>query len=332
LLYWNKGLFLRSPQLAIDLPRRQPCGFVSHAHKDHAAKHGWTLATEQTQLLLAARQLSGDRMTAIPFHQEFDFHGVKLTPLPAGHMLGAAMLKVTGEPLHGLSALYTGDVRLRDSQLLAGAKPEPADVLVMETTFGQPIYRFPNREKQADQLADVVRRILQRGDLPIIHAYEVGKSQEIIKMLTSRNVPVRAYPGVAKMCEAYRKLGVNPGKLLAWDDSHDEQPAAVLTPPHKSALPPGHLLQSGGRAIRRIKIAVTGWAAQPGYARANGYDYAFPISDHADYDELWQLIEMVQPKTILCTHGDDSFVQDLRKCGLNARRLEEGFSMSAKAS
>ena len=54
-----------------------------------------------------------------------------------------------------------------------------------------------------------------------------------------------------------------------------------------------------------------------------GVDVAIPLSDHADYDDLFETVEMVQPKVVFCTHGPKSFVDDLRKAGHNAHWLDE---------
>ena len=53
-----------------------------------------------------------------------------------------------------------------------------------------------------------------------------------------------------------------------------------------------------------------------------GVDHAVPLSDHADYDELFEAVERVAPKVIYCTHGPASFVQCLRSAGHNAHPLD----------
>jgi Cft2 family RNA processing exonuclease len=68
-------------------------------------------------------------------------------------------------------------------------------------------------------------------------------------------------------------------------------------------------------------IAVTGWAADPRARYSLGVDHAIPLSDHADYDELLQAVEQVQPKVVYCTHGPASFVDDLQDAGYDARQL-----------
>jgi hypothetical protein len=52
-----------------------------------------------------------------------------------------------------------------------------------------------------------------------------------------------------------------------------------------------------------------------------GVDHAIPLSDHADYDELFEAVERVSPKIIYCTHGPLSFVDHLRAAGFNAHPL-----------
>jgi Cft2 family RNA processing exonuclease len=49
------------------------------------------------------------------------------------------------------------------------------------------------------------------------------------------------------------------------------------------------------------------------------YDVVFPISDHADQNELVEYVEIADPDMILTTHGQDIyFAELLRKKGFNA--------------
>src|SRR6185503_13132984 len=68
------------------------------------------------------------------------WNGHRLSTHPAGHVLGSAMLLVETE---GQRLLYTGDFKLSPSATAAPAAPPRADVLVMESTFGDPAYRLP---------------------------------------------------------------------------------------------------------------------------------------------------------------------------------------------
>ena len=42
------------------------------------------------------------------------------------------------------------------------------------------------------------------------------------------------------------------------------------------------------------------------------------LSDHADYDELFEAVARVEPRVVYCTHGPESFVDRLRDAGYDA--------------
>ncbi len=52
-----------------------------------------------------------------------------------------------------------------------------------------------------------------------------------------------------------------------------------------------------------------------------------PLSDHADYDELLEAVRQVDAQEIYCTHGPESFADDLRGLGFNARPLANARQM-----
>ena len=68
---------------------------------------------------------------------------------------------------------------------------------------------------------------------------------------------------------------------------------------------------------------MTGWALQKNATYRYGVEHALPLSDHADFDELMELIERVQPKKIYTHHGFPEFVDTLRAKGLNAERAKK---------
>ena len=58
--------------------------------------------------------------------------------LNAGHIAGSNMFLVRGEK----AVLYTGDMSTRDRFGMEGARPIKTDVLIIESTYGDPSYRF----------------------------------------------------------------------------------------------------------------------------------------------------------------------------------------------
>jgi putative mRNA 3-end processing factor len=66
------------------------------------------------------------------------------------------------------------------------------------------------------------------------------------------------------------------------------------------------------------RIIMTGWAMLKNAKYRYGVDHALPLSDHADFDELMELIERVRPRKIFTHHGYREFAETLRGKGLDA--------------
>src|SRR5262245_25764623 len=109
MFHYDSGLFLTLAQLGVDVRRRQPRCFVSHAHTDHIARHELALATPGTARLYRHRLGDRHRVLEMPYREPIEFGGLRLTALPAGHCLGSAMLRAESDRQ---SLLYTGDFKL----------------------------------------------------------------------------------------------------------------------------------------------------------------------------------------------------------------------------
>src|SRR4029077_14305030 len=75
--------------------------------------------------------------------------------------------------------------------------------------------------------------------------------------------------------------------------------------------------------IRRKRVAmISGWAVDPNAVYRYQVDAAFPLSDHADYDDLLRYVDLVRPKRVLTLHGfAGEFARDLRERGIEAWAL-----------
>jgi len=311
MFHFDGGLRITSIDLAVDVRRRQPRGFISHAHTDHMGRHELAFCTPATAALYQHR--CGPRQTrAMPFGESLVWGELTLTTHPAGHVFGSAMLHVAGP---GGSLLYTGDFKLGDSATAEACVLPRSDVLIMESTFGNPRHCLPPREESIAQLVATVTRVLDSGRTPVVLAYVLGKAQEVTKILTSAGMRVVQHPLVHEISLIYQQLGcdLGPFELCAEAPATD---AVVVAPPRsqKAAILPG---------LRRpVSIGVTGWAIDPAWRWRLGVDYAIPLSDHADFNELIECVERVQPEVIYCTHGPAEFVTCLRERGHNAHLLE----------
>ena len=312
------GLKLTRADLAIDFRRRQRCGFISHAHADHLAAHELALLTPETARLYHLR-LGKRRTLEMPYRQTIEWGGLELTTYPAGHCLGSAMLLARDSHQ---SLLYTGDFKLAPPVSCEPAELPRADILIMECTFGDPIYRMPPRDRVIDQLLTEVRAALTAGKTPVIHAYPLGKSQEVTRLLTDAGVPVLQHPKVYEISQIYQQCGVDLGDCRLYPGHPIEGHALVVPPTHA----PGFRVAGLGETV---SFAVTGWAIDPSTQYRLKVDHAIPLSDHADYDELFETVERVAPREIHCMHGPDveGFANRLREAGHNAFPLGRASQM-----
>ncbi|MCU0794114.1 MAG: MBL fold metallo-hydrolase, partial [Opitutaceae bacterium] len=278
---FRNGLYL--PQLDWWLDAHHPVArsFVSHAHFDHLAPHREVLFSPGTAALMRARMpdRSGDRIEReLPFGQpaplSADHPEVTVTLHPAGHIHGSAMILLT-HPAHG-RLLYTGDFKLRPGRSAERCDPPPADLVIMETTYGRPHYTLPPTEAVLADLIAWCRAALDEGDTPVLFGYSLGKSQEILRSLADASLPVMLHPQTLKLTAIYEQLGITFPPYAAFD------PATCTG--HVVICPPQSATSTFVRKIpRRRTAALTGWALDPGARFRYQCDAVFPLSDHADY-------------------------------------------------
>lgn len=316
---------LHFPSLGLWMDPHRPVGpgqlaVVTHAHADHIGDHAEVVLTEPTRRLMRSR-LPGQRIEHVlgfqspaslrnpPFHPPRD---ATLELLPAGHVLGSAMALLAAE---GESVLYTGDFKLRHGRSAEACQPRQADVLVMETTFGRPRYVFP-------PVADVLRGILHfcheaidNDEVPVLLGYSLGKAQEILACLGEAGLPVMLAEPVARMTRIYEDLGRAFPPCQRLD--------AGRARGHVVIAPPGGNIPALRRRLGPSRVAVlTGWALDPGCRFRHHADAAFPLSDHADFGELLEMVRRVAPRRVLTLHGFAAdFAAHLRGLGIEAWAL-----------
>ncbi len=293
--------------------------FVSHAHSDHTGQHSEVLFTEPTRRLMRSR-VSGERVEhVLAFGDEADSGRFGRPPgafriqlAPAGHILGSAMARILAG---GGSLLYTGDFKLRRGLSAEPCEPLPADVLVMETTYGRPHYRFPSTDEVVASVLRFCREALDNDEVPVLLGYSLGKSQEILCSLARTGLPVMLHSAVATLTRIYADLG------FAFPDWSDWNLRKAVG--HVLVAPPGGTAQDLRRRLPQARTAtLTGWALDSGSRFRSGTDASFPLSDHADFPDLVEMVQRVAPKRVYTLHGFAAeFAAHLRGLGWDARPL-----------
>jgi Cft2 family RNA processing exonuclease len=315
---WDGALKIAGSDLFLDSRAPRTCSFISHAHSDHLGVHRETICTSQTSQLASQRIALGVLRT-IDYGVETQFQSdLALTLLPAGHVLGSAMLYATrGDE----SLLYTGDFKLRPSLTCEPATPVQADTLVMECTFGLPIFRFPPREQSVARLCEGIEAAFRSNRQPIVLAYSLGKAQEVNRMLTEAGFTVTQHGAPAEVSRMYRELGTDPGPFRSYDPDDFHGPGALELRERGVLLAPPQVARTAfvHRFDRPATWMVTGWGMLKDAKYRYGVDEVIPISDHADFDELLRFIELVQPRRVFTHHGFMEFADHLRSLGIDAQ-------------
>lgn len=98
----------------------------------------------------------------------------------AGHMLGSAIIEVwIKEDGEEKKIVFTGDLGNNDIPLLREPSMiEDADVLVMESTYGNRVHEA--KEDKAQEFLSIVTDTLEKGGNVVIPSFAVGRTQEIL--------------------------------------------------------------------------------------------------------------------------------------------------------
>jgi len=297
-------------KLWLDPSRKQDFAFISHAHADHAARHRKILATTTTSRILKHRLGMNAHITC-SFGEPLQIGSGSVTLYPAGHILGSAQVLVE---LGDERLLYTGDFKLQPSRTAEPCRPVSCDYLIMECTYGLPQYRFPERAGVESHLVDSIVDVMERGEVPVVLAYALGRAQEVIQLLISRGFKVALERRIFELALIYEELGVELGPYESFDPQNFDG-RVLIFPPHLWNSP---VLR---RIPRKRTIAVTGWAIDGRQRSWYRSDMAFPISDHADFDDLTRYVEITQPRQVYLIHGFPDFAQHLEKKGVNVTSL-----------
>ncbi|GAB1313570.1 endoribonuclease ysh1 [Madurella fahalii] len=121
------------------------------------------------------------QIEAIDYHTTHTISSIRITPYPAGHVLGAAMFLIE---IAGLNIFFTGDYsREQDRHLVSAEVPKGVkiDVLITESTYG--IASHVPRLEREQALMKSITGILNRGGRVLMPVFALGRAQELLLIL-----------------------------------------------------------------------------------------------------------------------------------------------------
>lgn len=238
--------------LSIMLP---DAGFLQEEEAQHANRKGWSRHKPAKPLFtLIEAQRSLRFLRGMPYGETKEVApGVEVTFLPAGHILGSAIVVMTvDESIGRTTIVFSGDLGRTGAPLLKDPTKVPrADYLLVESTYGD---RLHPTTPAADELARVVNRAAERGGMLLIPSFAVGRTQELLYVLRELEEQ-GAIPILDIFLDSPMAIDATE-MVLAHDEEFDEKAIAVVERGARMLRPQRlHMIRDAeqSRAINAIK-------------------------------------------------------------------------------
>ncbi|MBI1192728.1 MAG: MBL fold metallo-hydrolase [Bacteroidetes bacterium] len=269
-------------------------------------------------------------------------NGVRVTFYPAGHIPGSAQVLVEHR---GDRWVFSGDYYCTGSE--GALQPEmggrfcapfasvPCRVFITESTFGLPVYRWPDPVGEFAALQRWWAQNQSEGRCSVLIGYSLGKAQRLLHGLDASQGPIYGHGAVRTMTDVIRGLGYSLPELLPVDDGdwgkgrggervreREKKFATALV-----IAPPGAIDSPWMKRLEPYSLAfASGWMRMRGPRRRHAADRGFVLSDHADWDGLNAAVHASGAERVLVTHGfAEPFSRRLREQGLDAAPLHTLF-------
>ena len=253
----------------------------------------------------------------------------------AGHIPGSSCIYLSDG---NKSILYTGDFNSSETRLVppSAIKYPPVDNLIIETTYGDRDH--PPRQLTENKFLDKIEAVIGKGGSCIIPVFAVGRAQEILLVLATRNFKVPIYldgmarkvtdlylenPNSIKDPDALKKAFKNVKTIKSWRQRKEvvrkqgifvttsgmltggpvlDYLKALHNDPQHAILLTGYQgeLTNGRMLLDSGHVIIDGWKS-----RVRCHFEKFDFSAHSDAIQLKQFVKHVKPKRIFLVHGDE---------------------------
>ena len=317
-----QGVYIAPIDFYIDPVRPVRRALITHGHADHArAGHGEVVATPQTLDIMALRYGKDftQKQHPLAYGQSYIEKGVRLSIASAGHVLGSAQIIIEYD---GIRLIAAGDYKRKYDPTVTPFEVVPCDIFITEATFGLPVFKQPDPRDEIEKLLRAKRLFPSRSCF--IGAYALGKAQRVIKLLRNAgyNEPIYIHGALDKLCRYYQEEGIDLGELLPattgkkGTTNQNLAGQIILGPP--SALGSSW----ANRLADPLICFASGWMQVKARARQRGVEVPLILSDHADWDDLLDTINDIDPSEVWITHGnEEALLHALKQQGRVARAL-----------
>lgn len=274
------GLILKTKKYtyAIDAAEGRIADYhiISHAHFDHLPKRplGKVIASKETISLAFSRTIIRNPNKA-----------ATIELINSGHILGSRAALIENK------ILYTGDFNLKSRLFIKGFDPPEADILIIESTYGDPRFRFESFNEMIRYVNNLLTDLLSEGNNILAIGYPLGKSQILTKLFEWFNNVYVSGP-VEKYNSIYRKFDVDLHNFKRWIGKAEEPFILIGRLGHRD-------VKDALSRYNLIKLEFSGWSL----IRKSGDSIGIALSDHSDFYDILRVIDKVSPSKIYTYHG-----------------------------
>ncbi|MFC6101821.1 MBL fold metallo-hydrolase [Olivibacter domesticus] len=302
----ENGLYCTYGDFYLDASRPVKNVIVSHAHGDHISPGcSNVFCTAPTRSLMEYRlgKNAGNHFFTYSYDNALWVGNVKVTFLPAGHILGSALILMEYE---GTRYLYTGDYKVQADATCEPLTLLPADVLITESTFANPKIKHP------DDITEILK-LNTISDTIMLGCYSLGKAQRLTALI-NKYCPqkiVLLHHSIVPYHKVYESYGFKDWNYLPYSRKmvkNNQQNLIYLVPPLT--------FNSYVRAKNVVRVFASGWEK---LQNRNGIELF--ISDHVDWYDIIETIKTVMPKEIWTLHGDGKYLADFYEGSILVKHL-----------
>jgi len=288
--------------------------------------------------------------TLVNYGQEVETKKGIVEVYDAGHIPGSCSFVLE---IENKRILYTGDFKVKDTELLSGAKIDAKniDVLIMESTYSNKDH--PPRQGLEKELFKAVKETILGNGIALLPSFAIGRSSEIIMILNKfkPKFPIYldgmgrkateialAHPKFLRdpkaLANAYKNI-----KLIRSQDDRKyalKRPCAIVTT--SGTMEGGPVVQYMKHLYNRqdCSLIFTGFLIPKTAGRylfdtgryvTEELDFKvkmnvkyFDFSAHAGRKELFDLVHTINPEKVVCIHGEHChrFAKELKGRGFDA--------------
>ncbi len=314
------GLYCAAGDFYIDPWSPVERAVVTHAHGDHAYRgHQHYLVAREGERVFRTRLGDEARIQTLAYGELLDLNGVRVSLHPAGHILGSAQARVE---YRGDVWVASGDYKVAPDPTCTPFEIVRCNTFITESTFGLPIYRWPEPSVIFAAVNTWWRANQAAGKASLLFGYALGKAQRLLAGIDPSIGPIFTHGALERLNRDYREAGVRlpDTTYVGGIGRFDWSRALIVAPPSAHGTP---WMRKFGSLSTGF---ASGWMQIRGARRRRSVDRGFVLSDHVDWPGLMHVIEATEATRIWVTHGYTAVVARwLAERGLETRALQTRF-------